>query len=96
MWDHMSRAFILVMDSVGIGAAPDAAVYGDEGSDTVGHIAEVCARGEADNKTRQGPLSLPNLVRLGLGEACRMSTGRVPPGLNGTGFSEFARYGCAA
>src|SRR5215213_3279947 len=92
----MPRAFILVMDSVGIGAAPDAAVYGDEGSDTVGHIAEVCARGEADNKTRQGPLSLPNLVRLGLGEACRMSTGRVPPGLNGTGFSEFARYGCAA
>jgi phosphopentomutase len=92
----MARAFILVMDSVGIGAAPDAAAYGDEGSDTVGHIAQMCARGEADNDTRRGPLSLPNLVRLGLGEACRMSTGHPPPGLNATELSESARYGCAA
>jgi len=34
------RALILVMDSVGIGAAPDAATYGDDGADTIGHIAE--------------------------------------------------------
>src|SRR5215218_8604607 len=93
----MPRAFLLVLDSVGIGAAPDAASYGDEGADTIGHIAEACARGAADKPgLRSGPLRLPNLVKLGLGEACRMSTGRVPPGLNGTGFSEFARYGCAA
>jgi len=75
------RALILVMDSVGIGCAPDAVHYGDEGSDTIGHIAEACARGEADNGQREGPLRLPHLVGLGLGEACRLSTGRYPPGL---------------
>lgn len=78
----MGRALILVLDSVGIGAAPDAARYGDEGADTVGHIAEACARGGADRDgVRRGPLMLPNLARLGLGEACRLATGRVPPGL---------------
>ncbi|MDQ2079835.1 phosphopentomutase [Xanthobacteraceae bacterium Astr-EGSB] len=78
------RALLLVLDSVGIGAAPDAADYGDEGADTVGHIAEACARGAADNAARRGPLSLPNMVRLGLGEACRLANGRVPTGLTGT------------
>ena len=43
----MPRAFILVLDSVGIGAAPDAAAYRDEGSDTVGHIAGACASGRS-------------------------------------------------
>jgi phosphopentomutase len=75
------RAVVLVLDSVGIGSAPDAALYGDEGSDTLGHIADFCARGDADNGTRAGPLALPNMVRLGLGEACRLAGGRVPPGL---------------
>ena len=42
------RALILVMDSVGIGGAPDAAEFGDEGSCTVGHIAKACAAGDAD------------------------------------------------
>ena len=87
------RALILVMDSVGIGAAPDAAAYGDEGSDTVGHIAEACAAGKAD-KGRDGPLRVPNLVRLGLGEACRLATGRVPPGLE-NGRTPEGRYACA-
>ncbi|MEK9282841.1 phosphopentomutase [Bradyrhizobium sp. ISRA442] len=92
----MARALILVMDSVGIGAAPDAARYGDEGADTIGHIAEVCARGEADRVSlRAGRLRLPNLVELGLGEACRMATGRVPPGLEGDA-APIGRYGCAA
>ena len=75
------RALILVLDSVGIGGAPDAAAYGDEGSNTVAHIAEACAAGRADTG-REGPLTLPNLVRLGLGEACRLASGRVPPGLD--------------
>ncbi|MGA8292241.1 MAG: phosphopentomutase, partial [Rhodoplanes sp.] len=44
----MPRAFILVLDSVGVGGAPDAGQYGDAGADTVGHIAEACARGEGD------------------------------------------------
>ncbi len=77
---EMPRAFLFVMDSVGIGGAPDAAAYGDEGADTLGHIAEACAAGRAENG-RTGPLRLPNLDRLGLGAACALATGRVPPGL---------------
>ena len=49
------RAIVLVLDSVGIGALPDAAAYGDEGSDTLGNIS------------RAVPLRLPTLERLGLG-----------------------------
>jgi phosphopentomutase len=89
------RAMILVMDSVGIGGAPDAARYGDEGADTVGHIAESCARGEADNGQREGPLRLPHLGRLGLGEACRLATGRLPPGLEERSHPA-AQFGCAS
>src|SRR5437764_2323388 len=89
----MARAFVLVLDSVGIGAAPDAASYGDEGADTIGHIAEACACGSADREgLRTGPLRLPNLVQLGLGEACRMATGRLPPGLE-PGAAPNGRYG---
>jgi phosphopentomutase len=50
------RAAIIVLDGVGIGAAPDAATYGDVGSDTLGHVA-----------TAVGGLDLPNLARAGLG-----------------------------
>jgi phosphopentomutase len=49
------RVIWIVLDSVGIGAMPDAAAYGDEGSDTLGNLSG--AR----------PLRLPNLARLGLG-----------------------------
>lgn len=76
----MSRAFLFVMDSVGIGAAPDAAAFGDEGADTLGHIAEACAAGQAD-EGRSGPLRLPHLCALGLGGAAKSATGRTPPGL---------------
>jgi phosphopentomutase len=89
------RAMILVMDSVGIGAAPDAAAYGDEGADTIGHIAEACAIGDADNNARAGPLHVPHLVELGLGEASRLATGRQPPGLEYSGDSSL-QYGCAS
>ena len=41
----MSRAILIVLDSVGCGGAEDAAAYGDEGADTLGHIAEACANG---------------------------------------------------
>ena len=44
----MKRTFIMVLDSFGIGAAHDAHKFGDEGSNTLGHIADACARGEAD------------------------------------------------
>lgn len=89
------RAMILVMDSVGVGAAPDAARYGDEGADTLGHIAEACGRGDGDNGERHGPLCLPNLVELGLAEACRLATGRRPAGLR-PATPPGAQYGCAA
>ena len=78
----MSRALLIVLDSVGIGGAPDAAAYGDRGADTVGHVAEACARGAGDRPgLRAGPLCLPNLSALGLGLACEQATGRMPPGL---------------
>jgi phosphopentomutase len=51
------RALLLVLDSVGCGAAPDAARYGDTGADTLGHIYD-----------RTPGLRLPNLERLGLGQ----------------------------
>ncbi|MFB6452795.1 phosphopentomutase [Bradyrhizobium tunisiense] len=88
------RALILVMDSVGIGAAPDAARYGDEGADTVGHIAEACFAGTADNASREGPLRIPNLVALGLGAACLLATGRTPAGLEAR--SRPLQSGCAS
>ena len=43
----MGRAFLIVLDSVGIGGAPDAAAYGDAGADTLGNIARACAAGRA-------------------------------------------------
>ena len=58
----MSRAFILLLDSFGLGALPDAGKYGDTGANTFGHIAEWAAK---EGK----PMSLPNLERLGLAAA---------------------------
>ncbi len=76
----MKRAFIMVLDSFGIGATEDAERFGDVGADTLGHIAEACAKGEADNG-RKGPLNLPNLTRLGLAKAHEGSTGFIPAGM---------------
>jgi phosphopentomutase len=81
----MPRAFLIVMDSVGIGGAPDAGAFfngdlPDTGADTLGHIAEACAAGRAD-AGRSGPLRMPVLDGLGLGRAAGLATGRVPPGL---------------
>ena len=64
----MTRALLVILDSVGIGGAPDAGHYGDDGANTLGHIAEACAAGNADKLgLRTGPLRIPNLARLGLG-----------------------------
>ncbi|WP_316014807.1 phosphopentomutase [Roseobacter sp. HKCCA0434] len=81
----MARAFLLVLDSVGIGGAPDAAEFGegpggDKGSNTLGHIAQACAAGRAD-EGRLGHLHMPNLDRLGLGAALKLASGLVAPGL---------------
>ena len=61
----LSRAVVIVLDSLGIGELPDAAAYGDEGSHTLGHICG--AR----------PLAVPHLEALGLG--CITPLEHVPP-----------------
>jgi phosphopentomutase len=82
----MSRALLIVLDSVGIGGAPDAAEFGDAGADTLGHIAEACMEGRGDRAgLRTGPLRLPHLTGLGLGLAAEGASGRVPPGLDPIG-----------
>lgn len=91
----MPRAILLVLDSLGCGGAPDASAFGDEGADTLGHIADACADGRADVEgVRSGRLRVPNLDALGLGLACEASTGRLPPGLS-RGVANEAIYGCA-
>lgn len=90
-----NRAFILVMDSFGIGAAPDAARFGDMDADTLGHIAAACAAGQADRAgLRQGKLRLPHLARLGLGRAAELAGGEVPIGLETV--ETIGAYGAAA
>ena len=63
----MKRAFVLVLDSFGIGSSSDAHKFGDDGADTFGHILQACSTGAA-NKNRKGPLKIPNLISLGLGK----------------------------
>ncbi len=75
----MPRAFLVVMDSAGIGGAPDAGEFfngdlPDTGANTLGHIAQ--ARAAAGT-----PLRLPTLARLGLGHAIRLASGLDAPGL---------------
>jgi phosphopentomutase len=91
----MTRAFILVMDSFGIGGAADAAKYGDAGADTLGHIAAACATGTIERDGRRGPLAIPNLARLGLGRAAAGRSGAIPPGLESDGIFQGA-FGHAA
>ena len=92
----MSRAFLVVMDSVGIGGAPDADRFyngttPDTGANTVAHIAQACAEGRAE-EGRSGPLHLPNLDALGLGAATRLASNDVTPGLEAT---PAGLWGCA-
>ena len=58
------KVVILLLDSFGIGASPDAEEFGDQGADTLGHIVE--------KRSQQGkPLYLPNLNQKGLGQAAQ-------------------------
>ena len=61
----MPRACVIVLDAVGAGALPDAAEFGDEGSDTLGNVA-----------TAVGGLDLPSLEALGLGTSSRSRAAR--------------------
>ena len=91
----MKRAIILVMDSLGIGASADAHLYGDEGANTLGHIADQCAQGLANAAgIRQGPLQIPNLTRLGLAAAQADSSGSELAGVDGS-IAINAAYGFA-
>ena len=60
-WTDLHRVALVVCDSFGVGEAPDAADYGDAGSNTLGHVAEAV-----------GGLEAPNLSRLGLGLVTEM------------------------
>ncbi len=64
---ELRRAVIIVMDSLGVGEAPDAAEYGDSGADTIGHVSEAV-----------GGLDLPNFQKAGLGNLHPAILG-VPP-----------------
>ena len=77
----MKRTIIMMLDSFGVGAATDAASFGDVGADTFGSIAKACAEGRADIG-REGPLKLPNLARLGLALAAKESTGAFAAGFS--------------
>ena len=76
----MSRVFLIVMDSVGCGGAPDADAFGDAGSNTLAHIALACAEGRAE-QGRSGALKMPVLDRLGLSAAVALASGAAMPGL---------------
>ena len=83
----MARAFLFVLDSFGIGGAPDAGRHGDEGADTFGHIEAECAAGRAQvDGLRGGPLHIPNMRALGLGHAAAIAHGRALPEAVAQGF----------
>ncbi|MBT8412674.1 MAG: phosphopentomutase [Octadecabacter sp.] len=75
----MTRAFLIVIDSVGIGGAPDADSFfngtaPDTCANTLGHIAQACAEGRAEDG-RSGPLNIPTLNAMGAGAAIKLATG---------------------
>ncbi len=87
----MKRTVILLLDSFGLGGAEDAdkfigetaegKTFNDAGANTLGHIAQECFEGRAE-EGRTGPLHIPNLNRLGFGRACKESSGYFPEGLD--------------
>lgn len=85
----MTRAFLVVMDSVGCGGAPDADQFFNEktvpdtGANTIAHIAQYCAEGRAE-EGRSGPLNMPNLDALGLSAAVKLASGDAMPGFGAT------------
>ena len=86
----MKRTIILMLDSLGIGATPDAVKFGDEGSNTLGHIDN--AYREAFNQ----PLELPHLSKLGLYHAAHEASGHQHPVVQQNDFEVIGAYGHAA
>ena len=62
-----ARVLIIVIDGAGAGALPDAAAYGDTGANTLAHVLQ-----------KQGPLKIPNLLRLGLAQILRAAGESFP------------------
>lgn len=60
------RAFLVVLDSVGIGAAPDAAAYGDTGANTLGHIGEAVPDFHLPAMQKMGLGNIPSLLPTGI------------------------------
>jgi len=85
----MSRAFIILLDSFGVGATADAIKYGDSHANTLQHIAEYCLN------IRKNPLHIPHLLRLGLNGVLLTSCGQPISGINAPVKVE-GMYGCAA
>ena len=73
MGNKINRAILIVLDSVGIGELPDAADFGDIGSNTLGNITKKC-----------GGISLPNLSKLGLGKIDGINYLPVPEQVDGS------------
>ena len=74
----MARAFLFVLDSFGIGNAPDAAAFDDVGADTFSHIDVACINNLADKTgLRHGPLTIPNMERLGLRHCHALAHSRI-------------------
>ncbi|MFY8274709.1 phosphopentomutase [Pseudoalteromonas sp. SSDWG2] len=67
----MARAVILMADSLGVGAAPDAEKFGDVGANTLGHLLDAYAQEHG------AALALPNLSKLGLIDACEAASRRT-------------------
>ena len=74
----MSRVFVCVLDGCGAGELPDAAAYGDVGSDTLGHVL------------RLSGVELPNLTALGIGEVVGLPLGAPSPEAT---YGRLAEYG---
>ncbi|MBT9385273.1 phosphopentomutase [Pseudooceanicola sp. CBS1P-1] len=90
MSEDAARVFLCVLDSFGIGGAPDAGQFfndgqPDTGANTLLHIAEACAAGACDDRGRTGPLHLPQMDRLGLDTALRLASGKGYPGAHPAG-----------
>lgn len=90
----MSRALLLVLDSLGIGALPDAERFGDVGANTLGHIAAHCLATRCGSGPN-GTLKIPNLISLGLGHAAQLACGAFPAGLQNPPPIPAAAWGCA-
>ena len=73
----MKRVIWIVMDGVGVGEAPDAAQFNDQGSNTLGNLAQSILT------QTKNPLAIPNLLELGTGLVTPIAGTRPPDRLIG-------------